>query len=258
MLVIGEKINVLTNIVYESIVSKDLSPIVSLAIQQVESGAEALDVNIGPDIAGGEQIMKELVGVIQQNVAVPLCLNGTPGMIEAGLGVHRGRAIINGVTGDRERMGRLLFLAGEFNAGIIGMALPERGYASDVNEGCSIAMDIVEEAARQGIMPSDIYLDPVLASFSMNPAALTGATGTVRLFKETFPGTKTLVGLSNISQGLKGQNRSIMNSSALGVLVGAGLDAAILNPLDRLVMETAKTVKLLCAGGIYCDAYLCG
>ncbi len=65
-------------------------------------------------------------------------------------------------------------------------------------------------------------------------------------------------GLSNISQGLKGRNRSIVNSSALGVLVGAGMNAAILNPLDRLVIETAKTVKFLCADGIYCDAYLCG
>lgn len=258
MLVIGEKINVLAPAVYECLVSGDLSRIVSLAILQAESGADMLDVNIGPDIAGGERLMKDVVEVIQQNVDLTLCLNGTPEMLEAGLRVHSGRAIINGVTGDRERMGRLLSLAGEFNAGIIGMTLPERGYAGSINERCSIAMDIIEKAAGYGIMPSDIYLDPVLASFSMNANALTEAAGTNRLFKETFPEVKTMVGLSNISQGLKGANRSIMNSSALGVLAGTGLDAAILNPLDRLVVETAKTIRLLCAGGIYCDAYLCG
>jgi len=119
-------------------------------------------------------------------------------------------------------------------------------------------MDIIEEAAGYGIMQPDIYLDPVLASFSMNFNALTEAAGAIRLFKETFPAVKSMVGLSNISQGLKGDNRSVMNSSALGVLAGGGLDAVILNPQDRIVMETAKTVKLLCAGGIYCDAYLCG
>ncbi|GMT47099.1 MAG: methyltetrahydrofolate--corrinoid methyltransferase [bacterium] len=258
MLVIGEKINVLAPAVYESLVSGDLSRVVSLAVLQVESGADMLDVNIGPDIAGGERLMKDVVEAIQQNADVPLCLNGTPEIIEAGLGVYRGRAIINGVTGDRERMGRLLSLASEFKAGIIGMTLPERGYAGSINEKCSIAMDIIEEAAVHGIMQPDIYLDPVLALFSMNFNALTEAAGAIRLFKETFPAVKTMVGLSNISQGLKGDNRSVMNSSALGVLAGGGLDAVILNPHDRIVMETAKTVKLLCAGGIYCDAYLCG
>jgi len=126
MLVIGEKINVLAPAVYEGLVSGDLSRIVSLAVLQVESGADMLDVNIGPDIAGGERLMKDVVEAIQQDADVPLCLNGTPEIIEAGLGVHRGRAIINGVTGDRERMGRLLSLASEFKAGIISMALPER------------------------------------------------------------------------------------------------------------------------------------
>ncbi len=258
MLVIGEKINALNRIVYGSIVSGDLSPVVSLAIQQVESGADVLDLNIGPDIMDGERIISRLVEVIQQSVDVPLCLNGTAGMIEAGLRVHRGRAMVNGVTGDRERMERLLSLAGEFNALVIGMAVPAKGCAAGVNDRCAVAMDIVEEAVRRGVTPSDVYLDPVLSSFSLSPSALIDAAGTIRLFKETFPTAKTVVGLSNVSQGLKGRNRSVMNQSALAILAGSGLDASILDPLDRLVMETAKTVKLLCGGGIYCDAYLCG
>ncbi len=257
MLVIGEKINALAPAVYEGLVSGDLSRIVSLAIMQAESGAEMLDVNIGPDVAGGERLMRDVVRAVQENVDVPLCLNGTPEMIAAGLRVHRGRALINGLTGERPRRRRLLCLAREFGAGVVGMTLPESGYAGGINERCSIAVDIMEDAAAYAIMPSDVYLDPVLAPFSMNPHALEEAVLACRLFKETFPEARTLVGLSNVSQGLKGKNRSLMNSSALGVLAGAGLDALILNPLDGLVMETAKTVKLLCAGGVYCDAYLC-
>ncbi len=257
MLIIGEKINVLAPDIYDRLVSGDLSRIVSLAILQAESGADMLDINIGPDIAGGERLMRDIVEAIQQSVELPLCLNGTPEMIKAGLAVHRGRGMINGVTGDKKRTERLLSLASEFNARVIGMALPGRGYVSDANEKCSIAMDIIEEAAGYGIMPADIYLDSVLASFSMNPNALIEAASAIRLFRESFPEVKTMLGLSNISQGLKGRNRSIVNSSALGVLVGAGMNAAILNPLDRLVIETAKTVKFLCADGIYCDAYLC-
>ncbi len=258
MLVIGEKINGLNTVVYEGIVSGYLSPIVSLAILQIESGADALDINLGPDLRNGEAIMKELVMLIQQHVDVPLCLNGTPGIIEAGLTVHRGRAIINGVTGGRKRMERLLDLAHEFNASVIGMTVPGNGYAEGMDSRCVIAVEIAEQAARRGIDVSDIYMDPVLSSFAVSHDALLNTAGSIRAFKEMIPGVKTLVGLSNISQGISKKNRRVINNTALGVMAGAGLDAAILNPMDRVVAETSKTLKLLCRSGVYCDAYLCG
>lgn len=160
MLIIGEKINILNRLVYEAVSSKEMSAITSLALLQVETGADALDVNLGPEITQGEKIMQEVVTAIQQYVDVPLCLNGSPEMIEAGLRVHRGRAIINGVTGDRKRMERLLVLAKEYNAMVVGMTIPEKGYAEDVEEKCSIAIDIIEQGKTYGISPSDIFLTP--------------------------------------------------------------------------------------------------
>ncbi len=258
MFVIGENINVLNKTVYESIVSADLSPIISLAVLQAESGADALDINLGPDLRDGETIMKELVVSIQRYVDVPLCLNGTGGIIEAGLSVHKGRAIINGVTGDAERMEHLLDLARGFNACIIGMTIPGRGYPEGTDSRCVIAADIAGQAMRRGIDVSDIYMDPVLSPLAASPDALPDAVGSIHAFKEMIPGVKTLVGLSNISQGLSKKNRRVINNTALGVMAGAGLDAAILNPADGMVGETSKTVKLLCRSGVYCDAYLCG
>jgi cobalamin-dependent methionine synthase I len=225
---------------------------------QVEAGADILDVNLGPDISRCKEIMQEVVKAIQEEVDVPLCINGVPEMIEAGLMVHRGRAIINGITGDRKRMERLLSLAKEHNAEIVGMAIPEKGYAENVEEKCSIAIEIIEQAGAYGISPSSIFLDPVITSFGLRSDALITTLKSVRMFKELFPGVRTLIGLSSISQGVKKENRSIINSTALGILIGAGLDAAIMNPLDKLVIDTAKTSKLLCKNHIYCDAYLCG
>jgi len=258
MLIIGEKINILNRLVYEAISSKDMSSIMSLALLQVEAGADVLDVNLCPEITRGEKIMQEVVTFIQHYVDVPLCLNGSPEVIEAGLMVHRGEAIINGVTGDRKRMEKLLSLAREHNAEIIGMTIPEKGYAENIEEKCSIAIEITEQAKAYGISPSNIFLDPVMSSFSIRSDALIHIVRNVRVFKELFPEVKTLIGLSNISQGIKEKNRSIINSTALGILIGAGLDAAIMNPLDKLVIDTAKTAKLLCKNGIYCDVYLCG
>ncbi len=258
MLIIGEKINILNRLIYEAISSKEMAAITSLALLQVEAGADVLDVNLGPEITRGEEIMQEVVTAIQQYVDVPLCLNGSPEMIEAGLKVHRGRAIINGVTGDRKRMERLLRLARENDAMIVGMTVPERGYAENIEEKCSIAIDIIEQAKARGISPSDIFLDPVAISFSINSKAVIKMAQIIGLFKEMFPETKTLTGLSNISQGVKKENRAIINSTALGILTGAGLDAAILNPLDKLLIDTTKTAKLLYKNHIYCDAYLCG
>ena len=104
MLIIGEKINVSNPLIFDSITSRKLSTVVNLAILQVEAGAEILDINFGPDISRSKEIMQEVVKTIQDEVDVPLCLNGIPETIEAGLRVHQGRAIINGVTGDRQRM----------------------------------------------------------------------------------------------------------------------------------------------------------
>lgn len=258
MLIIGEKINILNRLVYEAVSSKEMSAITSLALLQVETGADALDVNLGPEITQGEKIMQEVVTAIQQYVDVPLCLNGSPEMIEAGLRVHRGRAIINGVTGDRKRMERLLVLAKEYNAMVVGMTIAEKGYAEDVEEKCSIAIDIIEQGKTYGISPSDIFLDPIAISFSINSKAVVEMAQIIRLFKEMFPEIRTLIGLSNISQGVRKESRAIINSAALGILTGAGLDAAIMNPLDKLLMDTAKTVRLLYKNHIYCDAYLCG
>jgi 5-methyltetrahydrofolate corrinoid/iron sulfur protein methyltransferase len=258
MLIIGEKINICNPLVYEAISIKDMSTIENFALLQVEAGADALDVNFGPGITQGEEIMQEVVTAIQQYVNVPLCLNGSPEMIGAGLKVHRGRAIINGITGDRKRMERLLSLAKEYDAMIIGMTIPEKGYAENVEEKCSIAIEIIEQTKAYGISPSNIFLDSVMSSFSIRSDVLIHIVRNVRVFKELFPEAKTLIGLSNISQGIKEKNRSIINSTALGILIGAGLDAAIMNPLDKLVIDTAKTAKLLCKNGIYCDVYLCG
>lgn len=258
MLIIGEKINILNRLVYEAISSKEMSTITSLALLQVEAGADVLDVNLGLEITQGEEIMQEVVTTIQQYVDVPLCLNGSHEMIAAGLREHRGRAIINGITGDRKRMERLLSLAKEYDAMIVGMTIPERGYAENIEEKCSIAIEIIEQAKASGISLSSIFLDQVITPFSIRSDVLVETARNVRMFKELFQGIKTLIGLSNISQGIKEKNRSIINSTALGILIGAGLDAAILNPIDRMVMETAKTAKLLCKCGIYCDAYLCG
>ena len=258
MLIIGEKINILNKLVYEAISSKEMSTITSLALLQVEAGADVLDLNLGPDISRGEKIMQEVVKAIQQDVDVPLCLNGSHEMIAAGLRVHRGRAIIDGITGDRKRMERLLSLAKEYDAMIVGMTIPERGYAENIEEKCGIAIDLIEQGKAYGISPSDIFLDPIATSFSINSKAVVEMVQAIKLFKEMFPGTKTFIGLSNISQGIRKENRPVINSTALGILIGAGLDAAILNPLEKIVIDTAKTAKLVYGNCIYCDAYLCG
>jgi len=203
MVIIGEKINVTNPLIFESISSRDLSAVVNFAILQVEAGADILDVNLGPDISRCKEIMQEAVKAIQEEVDVPLCINGVPEMIEAGLMVHRGEAIINGVTGDRKRMEKLLSLAREHNAEIIGMTIPEKGYAENIEEKCSIAIEITEQAKAYGISPSNIFLDPVMSSFSIRSNVLIHIVRNVRVFKELFPEVKTLIGLSNISQGIK-------------------------------------------------------
>lgn len=256
MLIIGESINVLNSNVYKSIISEDLAPLAVMAVLQVKAGAEALDIHLGPDIKNGETIMQDAVKTIQKYVSVPLLLNGTESMIEAGLSVHKGKAIINGVTTEKSRKHNLLSIAKQYNARIVVMTLSDNGYSREIDDKCHIAMKVIDDALAYGIKKSDIFLDPLLSSYSLNSGAIAEAVECIKHFKECFPDVNTIIGLSNISQGIHKNNISLINSTAMSILVGAGIDAVILNPFDKLLMDTAKTAKLLYTKGIYCNSYL--
>jgi 5-methyltetrahydrofolate corrinoid/iron sulfur protein methyltransferase len=279
MLVIGEKINIITKHIARAIEERDPKPIQELAQNQVAAGAHYLDVNIGPARKSGPQIMQWLVKIIQQVVDVPLSLDTTNHeAIEAGLKVHKGKAIINSTSAARSRMEKMFPLAAKYNANIIGLALGEWGMPKDTDERCSLAMEVIMGAAEFGVNPEDIYLDPIVLAVNGMQEHAMNILEAIEMFRAlNDPPLKTVAGLSNISNSCPEEMRSILNRTYLVMALQRGLDAAILDPLDERLMsilhkteamgnnivledilnqDELKTVEVFKGNILYCHSYL--
>ncbi len=256
MLVIGEKINGMYKEVGKAIREKDKETIQKLAKDQVEAGADYLDVNTGPSSANPLEAMEWLVDTIQEVSDAPLCLDTTkPEVMEAGLRKCKGKAMINSTTGQQEKLDALLPLAVKYNASIIGLAMDEKGIPRDAAGRAEIALRIVAAAMEKGINLEDLYIDPLILPVNVAQTTAGHVLESLRQFKLlSDPPPKTVLGLSNVSQGTKA--RELINRTYLAMAQACDLDAAIIDPLDDDLMDAMITADLLLNKNIYCDAFL--
>lgn len=247
MLVIGEKINIITKTIARAIEERDPKPVQEMAKIQVAGGADVLDINIGPARKNGPEIMEWLVQVTQEVVDVPLSLDTTnPTATEAGLKVHRGKAIINSTSTARERMEAMFPLAAKYNASIIGLTLASRGMPKDANERCALAMDIMMGAAEFGVDLEEIYLDPIFLSVNGMQEQAMGVLDAIEMFQAlNDPPLKTTCGLSNVSNGSPEHMRSILNRTYMVMAMQRGLSSAIMDPTDEVLMDRLKKAEAM-------------
>lgn len=260
MIVIGEKISIIAKRVREAMNNRDPKPIQELAEAQWKAGAQLIDVNIGPAEEKGDELMKWMVEIIQEKVPVPLCLDTTnPVALEAGLKAHNnqwGRPLINSTSNDPERF-IILELAAKYNSQIIALTVGKGGLPADAEERCAIAAEIMARAGEYGVPLEDIFLDPLILQVCTTQNQALHALKAVRMFKElNDPPMKTVVGLSNISNGVPKEMRSLIDRTYLTLLMYEGLTAAIMNPLDKELMNTMKTTDVFLGNTLYAHSYL--
>lgn len=256
MFIIGELINGMYKDIGKAIKEKSKARIQECALEQISSGADALDVNCGPASARPVEDIKWLVEVIQEVTDKPLALDSSkPQVIEAGLKVMKNKAIINSTTADAEKLGILVPLAKKYNAKLIGLTISAKGIPQNKDQRLELAATIVASCAEQEFPIEDLYLDPIVMPVNVAQAQMKDILEAIREFKIiSEPAPKAIVGLSNVSQGTC--LRSLVNRTFLTMAIACGLDAAILDPLDKDLMDTAITAELILNKQIYCDAYL--
>ncbi len=231
MLIIGEKLSIIARRVREAMMKRDRSPIQEIAIRQWKEGAGMIDANIGPAEDGGEELMEWMVTTIQEVVPLPICLDTTNyKAVEAGLRVHNnewGRPLINSTSNDPERF-PMLELAARYNAQIIGLTVGKGGLPADAEERAVIAAEIMARAMEYGVPLEDLYLDPLVLQISTSQDHALKVIEAIKMFREmNEPPMKTVVGLSNISNGCPKNLRPIINKYYFLMLLNAGLSAAI-------------------------------
>ncbi len=245
MIVIGECIHIIAKRVREAVDNRDKGFIQGLAKLQVERGAHVLDLNLGPMKKAGPEVMSWVVDAVQEAVDVPLSLDTTnPAAIEAGLKLCQKKAIINSTDATEERLSALMPLAAKYNANIIALSLGKVGLPTTADARIElVAEKILPVAMEQGVPMDNIYLDPLVLTVNGNQDQAPETVNAVRFFKQmTDPPLMTICGLSNVSNSCPAEVRPILNRVYLIIMLGAGLDSAIVDPLDYELMEAVRII----------------
>jgi 5-methyltetrahydrofolate corrinoid/iron sulfur protein methyltransferase len=254
--IIGELINGMYQNIGKAIKEKDKSEIQKCALEQIKSGADALDVNCGPASREPVSDIQWLIEAIQEVTDKPLALDSSkPAVIESGLKVAKNKVIINSTTADPEKLDILVPLAKQYNTKLIGLTISAKGIPQNKDQRLELAATIVATCVDKGFAVDDLYLDPIVLPVNVAQAQMRDILESIHEFKIiSDPPPKTIVGLSNVSQGTCA--RGLINRTFLTMAVAFGLDAAILDPKDSDLVDAVITAELILNKQIYCDSYL--
>jgi len=256
MILIGERINAGFKDIANAIRTKDSTAVEKWAVAQAEAGATYLDVNIGA-ASRDPADMAWLVDVVQKAVSTPISIDSTnPESIEAGLEAIDGRKVlINSTTADPGKLERLIPLAVERNASLLGLAMDERGSPQNVERRVENGAMVFMAAVEGGLPPDRILLDPILMPIKFMQEQVPYVLETIEQYTHlSDPPPHISVGLSNI--GSKTTERGRIVRTFLVMAMTRGLDASICNVCDEETIAAVATAELMLNKEIYSDSYI--
>jgi 5-methyltetrahydrofolate corrinoid/iron sulfur protein methyltransferase len=246
MYIIGENIHIISPSVKEAVAQRDIKFFQDLAVSQVEAGADVLDLNIGPQKKAGHEIMPWLVQGVQEVVDVPLSLDTTNLVaIEEGLKVAKSQCIINSTSAEEERLEKVPPLAKQYDAKLIALTMGKGGIPVGAEERVNIALEkLIPRAMELDIPMEDLLIDPLVLTVSGCQEYCPECVEAISILKVAGdPPPMTNVGLSNVSNAVPREMRPLINRTFCVMLMAAGVDYAILDPLDEDLKEFIRIVN---------------
>ena len=253
-LVVGEKINPTGKKKFsEAISAGQTDLIVAEARKEMEAGAGALDVNVGVPLVNEAEMMAKALTAIQNVVQLPIVIDSSyASALEAGLKVYPGRALVNSVNAEEERLEEVLPIIKKYGAAVIGLVsgddIPEKA-----SERIKNAEKILRRALEIGLSPRDLIFDTLALTVSAVQEASRQTLETIRLIRQEL-GLPTILGLSNVSFGLPA--RKLVHDNFLAMAIGAGLDAAICDPYDPVLHQTVAAASVFAGRDPDCRIYI--
>ncbi len=243
MVVIGENIHVIARVVNEALKARDAKPIQDLARAQAEHGADYIDLNLG-FCRKDPSIMAWAANVVQEVVELPLSIDTmNPIAMEEGLKACKKRPMLNSASGKSDSKVEMLPLAKKYDCDIVISCINDKGMPAEGYSKLDSIMDTVAYANELGIPNERIWADPIVLPVSTAGEGQKNAIATyevVEMLPQALPGSHTLVGLSNISNGAPMDNRPYLNHVYLAILARRGLSASIHDALDEGIMKVSK------------------
>ena len=255
MLIIGERINSSNRRIARAIEERDSAFIQQEAQMQVEAGADYIDVNAGTFLDREVECLQWLVETVQQAVDKPLCLDSpNPEALAAALKVHRGKALVNSITAQKERYNAILPLLKEYECGAVVLLMDDSGIPATAEEKVNLASKIIADLTTEGIAEHNIYVDPLIQPISTDFIHGAIVLDTIEKITQGFPDAHTLCGISNISFGLP--CRGLLNQIFTVLAMQRGLDSALLDPCDQRLMANIAAASTLLGGDEFCINYI--
>ena len=242
--VMGERLNPTgRKPLQDALISGNLDYVVSLGLDQVEEGAEILNMNVGLPEIDEKAMMPKVIKTLQEIINVPIQIDSSNAdALEQGLRYYNGRTIVNSVNGKEESLNKILPLAQKYGAGLVGLTLDEAGIPKTAEGRFEIAKKIVERAESYGIRRQDIFIDCLSLTVSAQQSEAMETIKAIKMVKEKL-GCKTILGVSNISFGIP--NRPALNNTYLNLALGAGLDLPIINTENKIMVESVYAYKVI-------------
>jgi 5-methyltetrahydrofolate--homocysteine methyltransferase len=242
--IIGERINPTgRKKMLQALMGGDFELVKQDAIAQVEAGAKIIDVNAGVPDADEEALFKRMLSEIQGVTDIPLCLDTADAkVLESALSLYEGKALINSINGEEERLESVLPLVKEYEASVIALCMDDDGIPPTPEERFKVAAKIIERADKLDIPPARVVVDPLALTLGSDHTAGQIAIETIKLVVDEF-GVNTTIGASNISFGMP--DRCAINATFLAMAIQAGLTCPITNPLEDEIITAIRAADLI-------------
>ncbi|MCB8814472.1 methyltetrahydrofolate cobalamin methyltransferase [Desulfosporosinus shakirovi] len=255
MLVVGELINASRKAIGEAIKAQDAEYIEKVAKDEFEAGADYIDVNAGIFVGKEPEYLQWLVKTVQGVVEAPCCLDSPdPKAIDAALSVHKGIAMINSISLEKERYNALIPVVAGTDLKVVALCMSDDGMPETMDARLKIAEKLIDGLVKNNVPLNNIYVDPLVQPISTNNTFAVEFINSVEAIMTRFKGVHTMCGLSNVSYGLP--VRKFMNHAFAIMAIGKGLDGLIINPLDKMMMASLITAEALAGRDNYCVKYL--
>ena len=253
--IIGERINPTgRKRLADEMRSGDYSRVEVDALGQIEAGAHMLDINAGIPLADEPRILAECIQLVQGLTDVPLSIDSSiVAALESGLSVYQGKALVNSVTGEEERLESVLPLVKRYGAAVVAISNDETGISEDPDVRFSVAKKIVERAEDHGISRADVVVDPLVMPIGAINSAGRQVMEIVRRLREELK-VNTTCGASNVSFGLP--NRHGLNAAFLSMAIGAGMTSAITSPLHAETIQAVMGADVMMGHDPHCKRWM--
>ena len=253
--IIGERINPTNRkLLAEEMKAGNLERVQQDAMSQVNAGAQILDVNAGVPLADEPKILADSIKLIQSVSDVPLCIDSS--IVEAlkcGLEAYQGKALLNSVTGEEERLETVLPLVKQFGCAVIGISNDDSGISEDINVRFEVAKKIVDRAMDHGIPKEDILIDPLVMPIGAINDAGKQVLELIKKLQNELQ-VNTTCGASNLSFGLP--NRHGLNTAFIAMAIANGMPCAITNPLEKEIMQSIRGANVVMGHDPECSDWI--